>query len=59
MTINTFVQEKCPLLGIELDCIWVKDKKGNYITAPGTKEFDKVEMHIAGKGNVTDLIFTV
>ena len=54
MTIEEFVRN----FKLEIDQLWVKDAEGNYITAPGDKEFINVE--ICNKTDTfADLIFTV
>lgn len=43
MQIQEYV-DKMERRGMEIDCIWVKDANGNFITVPGSTEFKSVEV---------------
>lgn len=53
MTIQTFVDN----FTMEIDQLYVKDTKGNYITAPGNKEF--IDVEITKYNGFADLVFIV
>ena len=60
MTIQEFMEQERPEIekeGFAIDCVWVKDVKGNYITTPGTTEIICVNVD---KYNTTaDITFIV
>lgn len=52
MTIQEYVDD----FKLEL---WVKDSKGNYITAPGDKQFTNIEVVHFDNNTFASLIFTI
>lgn len=55
MTIDEFVKS----FKTEIDCLWVKDTRGNYVTAPGCTRFTKVEISYYGNDSLADVTFTI
>lgn len=55
MTIQEYVDD----FKLEIDELWVKDSKGNYITAPGDKQFTNVEVVHFDNNTFASLIFTI
>ena len=55
MTIAEFVANfKTPI-----DCIWVRDSSGNFITAPGYTKFTNVSIDYYGNQSLADVTFII
>ena len=57
MQIQEYV-DKMERRGMEIDCIWVKDANGNFITVPGSTEFKSVEVS-RWTSSLADLSFVI
>lgn len=55
MTIEQFVKN----FETEIDCIWVKNTKGDYVTAPGYAKFTHVDVSYHANGSFADITFTI
>lgn len=51
------IQEYVDAFTMEIDQLYVKDIKGNYITAPGDKQF--IDVEVTRYNGFADLVFTV